>query len=115
MACVHDLPTIEANPLTEDTMNAKQVFAVAALIIAPFAAQAEGPIVIDFKETASVRTRAEVRADVLALTSAGALQYGEFGGPNFMTPDSMLSREAVRAEVLAVDASKRRYGEVQSL
>lgn len=96
-------------------MNIKQVFAVAALIVAPFAAQAEGPIVIDFNEAPSVRTRAEVRAEVIELANAGSLQYGEFGGPSYMTADSMLSREAVRAEVLAIDASKRRYGEAQSL
>jgi Domain of unknown function (DUF4148) len=84
-------------------MNAKHLFAFAALAFAGTAAMADDITIVN-DSFHSQLTRAEVRAQVLEARAAGVLQFtSEFDSQVQAAQPmakSMLTREAVRAQVL---------------
>jgi hypothetical protein len=83
-------------------MNAKQVIALAVIAFAGNAAFAEGAATAD-QHYGIAKTRAEVRAEVIAARAQGQLPLGvesEVGVPQPAATVGLLSRDTVRAEVV---------------
>ena len=92
-------------------MKAKQtLIALAIAAVAPLAAQAESPDAIKFFDAPSTMTKAEVRADYLAMDRSGQ-RFGEAYPSAIENVASVRTREEVKAEYLAMDHSGQRFGE----
>jgi Domain of unknown function (DUF4148) len=101
-------PDPRAAPLTlpivqEFIMNAKQISIAALIALASSAALADD-ITIDPVQHQSLKTRAEVKAEVMAARASGELFAGGEVLP-VARAVSLKSREAVRAEVVAARAA----------
>lgn len=92
-------------------MNAKKsLVALAFVAVAPLAAYAESPDAIQFQDTPSTLSTAQVRAEYLALDHTGQ-RFGE--AYPFASADvpAARTRAEVRAEVLSMDRRGQRFGE----
>lgn len=95
-------------------MNAKQALALVALAFAGTAAMADD-ITIANDHSVSLKTRAELRAEVIQARQNGTMpQYGEVDAAAPAAAKSALTREQVRAELRNARGMKRAPSEVEA-